>query len=139
MILRSTFNKGISPPNLARFFSSTTSQLATPPTRFTPNPDRLSNADEIGENLQFITGLVGESNTKRVLANKSSQTSAKLRSLNRAKDLEMFQNRQWKEGDVYSPHDLSWEEMQKWKKPKKVAVDAFDTLGINPLHEYKVS
>lgn len=138
MILRSTLNKGISPPSLARFFSSTTSQLATAPTRFTPNPDRSSNTDVIGENLQLITGLVRDSNTKRVLAKSNSQTAAKYKSLNRAKDLETFQNRQWREGDVYSPHDLSWEEMQKWKKPKKVAVDAFDTLGINPLHEYKV-
>lgn len=76
---------------------------------------------------------------KRIkLAENNPQTSDKLKSLYRAKDMEIFQSRQWSEGDVYSPHDLSWEEMQKWRKSKKVAVDVFDTLGINPLHEYKV-
>lgn len=67
------------------------------------------------------------------------QTKGKLGALNRSKDMEKFQTRKWREGDIYSPHDLSWEEMGKWKVPKKVTVDAFDTLGINPLHEYKVS
>jgi len=39
---------------------------------------------------------------------------------------------------VYAPHDLSPEEMKKWKKRKSPTMDAFDALGINPLDQYKV-
>jgi small subunit ribosomal protein S18 len=67
------------------------------------------------------------------------QTKEKMGDLYRNQDFERFQSRRWKEGDVYAPHDLSWEEMQKWRKRGQVPVDAFDALGINPLHEYKVA
>jgi small subunit ribosomal protein S18 len=57
---------------------------------------------------------------------------------NRALDLERQIHRKWKAGDVYAPHDLSSVEMQKWRKIRPRERDAFDQLGINPLHEYKV-
>lgn len=57
---------------------------------------------------------------------------------NRALDLERQIHRRWKAGDVYAPHDLSSVEMQKWRKIKPRERDAFDQLGINPLHEFKV-
>jgi hypothetical protein len=56
----------------------------------------------------------------------------------RAKDLEKQQHRSWKAGEVYAPHDLSPEEMKKWKKRKSPTMDAFDALGIDPLDQYKV-
>lgn len=59
--------------------------------------------------------------------------------MNRAKSLEKYQTRQWREGDIYSPHDLSPAEMKKWTQPKGKTEDVFDILGINPIHEYKVS
>lgn len=56
----------------------------------------------------------------------------------RARNLERNNTRNWKVGDVYSPHDLSPSEMKKWRKRKSPSTDAFDALGINPLHQYKV-
>ncbi|KAL5407641.1 hypothetical protein PMIN06_007468 [Paraphaeosphaeria minitans] len=46
--------------------------------------------------------------------------------------------RKWNTGDVYAPHDLSAVEQKKWKMARKTpSSDAFDTLGINPILEYK--
>lgn len=47
--------------------------------------------------------------------------------------------RRWEVGDVYSPHDLSPVEMQKWRKRSVRNVDVVDALGISPLDMYKVS
>ncbi|KAI9812616.1 MAG: hypothetical protein M1827_004605 [Pycnora praestabilis] len=55
----------------------------------------------------------------------------------KAQDLERQMSRRWKEGDVYAPHDLSPQEMQKWKRKSRPTQDAFDALAINPLDEYK--
>ncbi|KAF2269143.1 ribosomal protein S18 [Lojkania enalia] len=47
-------------------------------------------------------------------------------------------HRTYKAGDVYSPRDLTGVEQKKWKLGRKTAQsDAFDTLGINPINEYK--
>ena len=56
----------------------------------------------------------------------------------RVLDLERQIHRKWKAGDVYAPHDLSPVEQMKWQKRRPRETDAFDELGINPLHEYKV-
>ncbi|KAF2796574.1 ribosomal protein S18 [Melanomma pulvis-pyrius CBS 109.77] len=46
--------------------------------------------------------------------------------------------RKWQPGDVYAPKDLSGPEQKKWKNARRTAgSDAFDTLGINPINEYK--
>ncbi|KAH6968391.1 hypothetical protein HG530_007487 [Fusarium avenaceum] len=45
--------------------------------------------------------------------------------------------RRWQAGDVYSPHDLSPIEMQKWRKKSVRNNDVIDALGINPLDMYK--
>ncbi|KAI5467180.1 ribosomal protein S18 [Mariannaea sp. PMI_226] len=45
--------------------------------------------------------------------------------------------RRWQAGDVYSPHDLSPIEMQKWRKRSLRNNDVVDALGINPLDMYK--
>ncbi|RGP69429.1 ribosomal s18 [Fusarium longipes] len=45
--------------------------------------------------------------------------------------------RRWEAGDVYSPHDLSPVEMQKWRKKSVRNNDVVDALGINPLDMYK--
>lgn len=47
--------------------------------------------------------------------------------------------RRWDAGDVYSPHDLSPVEMQKWRKRSQRSGDVVDALGIRPLDMYKVS
>ncbi|KAJ4267727.1 hypothetical protein NW762_003842 [Fusarium torreyae] len=45
--------------------------------------------------------------------------------------------RRWEAGDVYSPHDLSPVEMQKWRKRSVRNNDVIDALGISPLDMYK--
>ncbi|KAG6008711.1 hypothetical protein E4U21_004067 [Claviceps maximensis] len=45
--------------------------------------------------------------------------------------------RRWAAGDVYSPHDLSPVEMQKWRKRSLRKNDVVDVLGIRPLDMYK--
>ncbi|KAH0492256.1 hypothetical protein TgHK011_007217 [Trichoderma gracile] len=45
--------------------------------------------------------------------------------------------RRWEAGDVYSPHDMSPVEMQKWRKRSPRKADVVDALGIRPLDMYK--
>lgn len=52
--------------------------------------------------------------------------------------LERYQTRDFKAGDVYSPHDLSPAEMKKWGKRQNPQTDAFDALNLNPMDLYKV-
>ena len=40
---------------------------------------------------------------------------------------------------MYSPNDLISVEMVNWRQRQKTNIYAFDALGINPLHEYKVT
>ncbi|KAI9675148.1 MAG: hypothetical protein M1829_003508 [Trizodia sp. TS-e1964] len=51
--------------------------------------------------------------------------------------LEAYQGRQWEEGDVYGPHDLSSVQISEWKKWRSPKADAFDYLGLDPEGEYK--
>jgi len=51
--------------------------------------------------------------------------------------LERFQSRDWKQGDIYAPHDLSPVAMKKWMKRYSPSTDAFDALNLNPLDHYK--
>ncbi|PIG69290.1 actin cortical patch component [Aspergillus arachidicola] len=51
--------------------------------------------------------------------------------------LEKYQTRDWRAGDIYTPHDLSAAEMKKWRKRYSPATDAFDSLNMNPLELYK--
>lgn len=46
--------------------------------------------------------------------------------------------RKWGAGDVYSPHDLSPVEMQKWRRKAGRTFDVIDALSIRPLDMYKV-
>ncbi|KAK3052794.1 hypothetical protein LTR09_006277 [Extremus antarcticus] len=55
-------------------------------------------------------------------------------------DLEKQQQRRYKPGDVYAPHDLSGAEAAKWKKLRRkgrMMQDVVDQLGINPIQHYK--
>lgn len=70
----------------------------------------------------------------------------------RVKQIELQATRNWRDGDVYAPHDLSPVEMQKARRArlsarsnnmapantrKKGGKDVLDDLGIDPLKEYK--
>ena len=52
--------------------------------------------------------------------------------------MERMQHRNWKAGDVYAPHDLSHQELKKWRSRNAREKDVFDSLNINPIHEWKV-
>ena len=52
--------------------------------------------------------------------------------------MEKFQTREWRRGEIYSPHDLSPAEMKKWRRRQSPPTDAFDSLNKNPLDLYKV-
>ncbi|PKS07672.1 hypothetical protein jhhlp_006279 [Lomentospora prolificans] len=45
--------------------------------------------------------------------------------------------RYWREGDVFTPHDLSGNEMKKWRRKAPKTADVFDVLGVNPLDHYR--
>ena len=64
-------------------------------------------------------------------------TADQLKQQTRKRDLQIMSTRRWKGGDVYSPHDLSMVELRRWKGRTKPDVDVFDTLALNPLHEWK--
>ncbi len=55
-----------------------------------------------------------------------------------SEDLARQMPRRWRVGDVYAPHDLSPEEMGKWRRQTRPAEDVLDVLGLNPLDEYRV-
>lgn len=46
--------------------------------------------------------------------------------------------RHWKAGDVYAPHDLSWQEQEKWSRRSRKTFDVFDAIDFNPLDHYRV-
>ncbi|CAG8952346.1 hypothetical protein HYFRA_00001092 [Hymenoscyphus fraxineus] len=64
-------------------------------------------------------------------------TEEELKSHSLRSNLTRWITRRFKEGDVYSPHDLSWVEMSKWKRRGRPAQDAFDALDLNPLDHYR--
>lgn len=64
---------------------------------------------------------------------------ARNRTAERAEEMQNLRINKWRPGDLYTPHDLSPEEMGKRRQPRVPNQDAFDVLGINPLHEYKVN
>lgn len=53
---------------------------------------------------------------------------------------EMLSNaHRFRQGEMYSPHDLTIEEMKKRRmERRKNFRDVFDVLGVNPIDEYKV-
>ncbi|KAF2007713.1 ribosomal protein S18 [Amniculicola lignicola CBS 123094] len=66
------------------------------------------------------------------------QTAIEAQSVDRREKFSRQIFRNWQPGDVYAPHDLTGPEQKKWKTAKRTpTVDAFDTLGINPIKEYK--
>lgn len=138
---------------LSRPFS-TSSALALPPREGsrhaqTSNPSvasRLSNLNSAPARAPSSTRR-GEQAVK--LLDRYSMRSNKYLKDRRA-DIEYLTNqkdskdylrqmpRRWQAGEVYSPHDLSPIEMQKWSRRSMRNEDVVDALGINPLDMYKV-
>ncbi|EGR45507.1 uncharacterized protein TRIREDRAFT_81140 [Trichoderma reesei QM6a] len=70
------------------------------------------------------------------LRNKQAQLE-QLRNQKNSADYLRQMPRRWEAGDVYSPHDMSPVEMQKWRKRSPRKADVVDALGIRPLDMYK--
>lgn len=85
-------------------------------------------------NQQYLTAEARTANIKTVQALEERNRTAK-----RADGLQRLRTSNWKRGDVYAPHDLGPVEMGKRLGIRMPNQDAFDVLGINPLHEYKVN
>lgn len=112
-----------------------------PRTDQTPNKfSRHSRPQDTGS-YQLTRNLLSEQLRKKASSSleKMRAAAAELEKHTRAQDLDRYQSRRWKEGDVYSPHDLSPIEMAKWRVKQRRQIDAFDVLAINPIDEYKVS
>lgn len=112
-----------------------------PRTNQTPNTFSRYSRPQDTESYQLTRNLLSERLRKKASSSleKMRAAAADLERLTRAQDLGRYQSRQWKEGDVYSPHDLSPIEMAKWRVKQRRQIDAFDVLAINPINEYKVS
>ena len=119
--------------------SSTTSSLLS-----INNNDRYKRNAAAGANSSSQSGdaasrLLSRYKTKAEAAIKTKQAQLELlRNRKNSNDFLKQMPRRWDAGDVYSPHDLSPVEMQKWRKRSLRSNDVVDALGIRPLDMYKV-
>lgn len=99
-----------------------------------PAPQRTSNGGGFAmlDRMVRNTGALNEP-SRAQQADEMTRISAKRQELAR------YMPRKWVNGEVYSPHDLSPSEMNKWRSARRPAKDIIDLLGINPLDHYKVS
>lgn len=75
----------------------------------------------------------------KALEGGAERSQASLAATRERSSFQKHMYRKWNTGDVYAPHDLSGVEQKKWKLARKTpSSDVFDTLGINPITEYKV-
>ncbi|OAQ61744.1 ribosomal protein S18 [Pochonia chlamydosporia 170] len=144
-----------SPWSILRAFSSTPA-IASPP-REAPHPPHASRppTPSSSSNLLSISNdrhkrapptrnmRPGEAAAKMMKSYTDKQNRSRLESIealrnskNSADYLKQMPRR-WESGDVYSPHDLSPVEMQKWRKRSPRSSDIVDALGIRPLDMYK--
>ncbi|KAJ2989466.1 hypothetical protein NUW58_g3452 [Xylaria curta] len=65
------------------------------------------------------------------------QVEEMVRNANRHDDYMRQLPRRWRAGDVYSPHDMSPSEMNKWRKSTARQKDLVDMLGLRPLDMYR--
>lgn len=85
-----------------------------------------------------LSNLMQSTRTYDRLTIKSDNTAQKAKENTHRENLARQSTRNWKPGDIYAPHDLSSQEMVKWKQPKQPTRDIIDMLGLNPLDHYRV-
>ncbi|POR34670.1 37S ribosomal protein RSM18, mitochondrial [Tolypocladium paradoxum] len=149
-------------PLLIRAFSSTPSAAAPPrehphPHHHTPSPSTAAASSSPSSTTSSLLSINSNDRHKRNAAPGDAASRLLSRYKNRAEaalktkqaQLELLRNqknsndflkqmpRRWDAGDVYSPHDLSPVEMQKWRKRSLRSNDVVDALGIRPLDMYK--
>ncbi|TLD23937.1 hypothetical protein PspLS_06849 [Pyricularia sp. CBS 133598] len=74
---------------------------------------------------------------KNEYAAKHEKTQTQIRKNQVASNYLRQSPRRWNQGELYSPHDLSPEELARFRKPTRPKFDVIDVLGINPLDEYQ--
>ncbi|KAI6383119.1 hypothetical protein MCOR25_000305 [Pyricularia grisea] len=74
---------------------------------------------------------------KNDYAARQERTQSQLRKNQVANNYLRQSPRRWNHGELYSPHDLSPEELARFRKPTRPKFDVIDVLGINPLDEYQ--
>lgn len=161
---RNPFMQGYPDPRTGRLTTSIASPDTTTPERpsynSSPYETPESNpAAHISRSLNPVTSGRGPKPAYQTRSRSRAQNTLKTispyeqRSLEfQARTLEQHMSRVWHDGEVYSPHDLSWVEQQKAKQARLVGhrsqlntlnsrrhggKDVLDELGINPVHEYK--
>lgn len=85
-----------------------------------------------------LANLMNSARTYDRLQIKSDNTAQRAKENTNRENLARQSTRNWKPGDIYAPHDLSPQEMVKWKQPKQPTKDIIDMLGLNPLDHYRV-
>lgn len=85
-----------------------------------------------------LTSLMRSSRAYDRLTIRSDNTAQRAKENTNRENLARQSTRNWKPGDIYAPHDLSPQEMIKWKQPKQPSRDIIDMLGLNPLDHYRV-
>ncbi|KAH8171358.1 ribosomal protein s18 domain-containing protein [Sarocladium implicatum] len=139
-----------------RLFSSSTT-LAAPPRHTTPSatdrlttimkdrsPQSSSSSTSSGHNSPRLSGsdiasrMLARRRAQSLMEQKRQADSAERVKENKiAKDLLKQLPRKWKAGEIYAPHDLSPNEMQKWKKRSPAQGDLVDALNLSPTDMYK--
>ncbi|KAF4339762.1 ribosomal s18 [Fusarium beomiforme] len=131
---------------VARSFSTTTATSA--PGRHSPSAGHTSrlaslNSSSKGEVNRGSRGDAAARLLDRFKKRTNSYTMEKASQMEFLKNQKVSNDflkqmpRRWEAGDVYSPHDLSPVEMQKWRKKTVRNNDVIDALGISPLDMYK--
>lgn len=88
---------------------------------------------------QMAQRMPGNSNSSGSIGPSAAEvTMSRAAQAQKSRAIELMHQRQWRAGDVYSPHDLSPEEARKYTKARSPKADVFDILNINPIDEYKV-
>lgn len=87
---------------------------------------------------EALKSLMRTSRAYDRLTIKSDNTAQRAKENTNRENLARQSTRNWKPGDIYAPHDLSPQEMVKWKQPKQPKRDIIDMLGLNPLDHYRV-
>ncbi|KAK7730962.1 hypothetical protein SLS63_005632 [Diaporthe eres] len=84
-----------------------------------------------------LSNLMNAAHTHERLTIRSDNTTQRAKENTNRENLARQSTRNWKPGDIYAPHDLSPQEMVKWKQPKQPSKDIIDMLGLNPLDHYR--
>lgn len=86
---------------------------------------------------QAMSGILGRMKSKAAdMQREQMDRLQQQRNEKLSRDFLKQMPRTWAAGDVYSPHDMSPIEMQKWRKWSKRNADVIDVLGIRPVDMY---